>query len=456
MQPPVTRHPSTVLSALAGRPTLPEWAADRLLRSRDHDVLRALAVNPGLPPEARLRLADHQDGHVRSGLLRSEDGRTAELYGRFAADPDPEVRIALARCSRAPARVLAGLAHDPDPRVRGTLAQWWTRAPEAVRRSLLTDADATVRAAACAVRHSRPPSPVPPADLHGALLADPPTRAGVVRHLTLSPGLATALAADTDSEVRAQLAAHPDLPVPLRDRLAEDPSALVRQEVLLRRDCPESLRTEIHAGLRACADALFDPGAADEQAERAVEAMLTLADLELRPVPWVLDAPALGVGSPYPCFRVTAAHSPYLTADQRARLLDDPVPHVRLAAAHGIDPDTAERLERGHPARDKVRGRPADGVDFPTTTLRRFATDPDPWIRRLAPRDPQLPAALLGDLAGDGHRVVRTAVAAHARLPVAALLALLADPESSVAGAAARSPSLPTDLMDTLLTAGGL
>ncbi|MFF4368059.1 hypothetical protein [Streptomyces sp. NPDC001594] len=73
--------------------------------------------------------------------------------------------------------------------------------------------------------------------------------------------------------------------------------------------------------------------------------------------------------------------------------------------------------------------RPArDLVTFPPETLRRFATDPDAWIRVLALRDPELPAELLERLAVDPEESVRCAAAGHPRVPVGALGRLLGDP----------------------------
>ncbi|MFI5530394.1 hypothetical protein ACIA8O_17820 [Kitasatospora sp. NPDC051853] len=450
-------RPPEVLYALAENPALPEWAVRRLLRSRDEDTARHLAKNPNLPTVVRHRLAGHRSAFVRTGLLRSEDGRTPELYARFVTDPAPEVRADLAASSGAPPEVRARLATDPDATVRTALAQWWVEAPEAVRRTLLTDPDGAVRAAACAVYYPRLPHPVPPADLHRALLDDPLTRAGVVPHLDLTPELATALAEDPDERVREKLAARADLPEAVLARLAEDPSPLVRLAVLLRRDSPEDLRASIHAWLEAGARALADENLTDEQAELAVYHELALADLNLHLLPWLLEEPQLGLDSPYVCFRHSAALSDHLTPDQRARLLDDPVPHVRLAAAsYGIDPGTAERLERRHPARGKFRGRPADHADFPVGTLRRFATDEDPWIRRRAARDPDLPVELLTALARDEDRNVRLVAAGHPGLPVDVLVELLDHPDRSTAAAAARAPRLPAAAVGRLLADAGL
>jgi hypothetical protein len=67
-----------------------------------------------------------------------------------------------------------------------------------------------------------------------------------------------------------------------------------------------------------------------------------------------------------------------------------------------MDPATAERIERRHTASRKRPWSPTDHVVFPPETLCRFATDPDPKMRALALRDPELPAGLAERLSADG------------------------------------------------------
>lgn len=350
------------------------------------------------------------------------------------------------------------MATDPDPTVRAELAQWWTDAPENVRRTLLTDPDATVRAAACATYFRRLPHPVPPADLHPGLLADPVTRAGVVAHLDLDPGTARRLAADEDPEVRGALAEHPGLPTALVERLGRDEDPLVRAKVLLRRDTPEELRAVIHAGLlagsrRARADLL----GADEQDFFCSMAMM---DLSIRIAPWVREDPAAHVDSPYEVFRRSAAAAgDALPPTAVARLFEDPESSVRTTMATAVSvlaPDTAERLERRHKEDRKRPGRPADNAVFPPESMRRFATDPDPRMRALALRDPGLPAGLVERLALDEDARVRREAAAHANAPVPALLLLLGDTDVRAARAAAGSPRLPHEVMEAILALADL
>jgi hypothetical protein len=77
-------------------------------------------------------------------------------------------------------------------------------------------------------------------------------------------------------------------------------------------------------------------------------------------------------------------------------------------------------------------------------------------MRQLAPRDLDLPVALVRRLAGDPDQMVRRAVATHPRLPTHDLTQLLADSSESVATAAAGNPDLPLRHMHHILALAGL
>ncbi len=454
-------HPGS-RRTLAGRQDLTEPQVARLL---EH-VPTSVALKQRLPAAVRRRLTDHPDVWVRISLADNTDladsttPENRELFERLAADPAPDVRKALAESGHTPADLRARLAHDPDPAVRATLAQWWTDAPEAVRRTLLTDPEGSVRAAACARYFRRLPHPVPPADLVPALLADPLTRAGAVPHCTLDADLADSLARDPDPDVRRALAAHPDLPADTRARLAADPRALVRLAVLARPDTPDADRAALHDSITGP----FEPPGEDVDEETAIELEIDHVgvgiELRMLHLPWVTADPLPHLDSPHPVFRRAAAASPDLPADIRARLLADPDNEVALAAAASspdpIDPATAERLDREHRPVKRMHWRPADTYPLPVETLRRLATDPDPRMRQLALSDPELPAALLERLAVDPEERVRRTAAGHSAHTPAALRALLDDPSPSVNRAAAANPALPVEEMRAVLDAAGL
>ncbi|PBC94960.1 hypothetical protein BX281_2888 [Streptomyces sp. Ag82_O1-15] len=485
---PVPVHLDKAVEGLAGNPALPPELVRRLFSYRrgfgsvarrpdltddmiaeiiaidDEWLTHALALNPSLPSAFRMRLAEHPDPGVRAALVIGADDAPRELFERLLRDPDVQVREHLAKSDHVPADLRARLAADPEPIVRATLAQWWTQAPEPVRRLLLTDPEDTVRAGACATYYRRLPHPVPPADLLPALLTDPITRAGAIRHCTMDAETASRLTADPDEEVRQELAEHPDLPPPLRDVLAEDPSLRVTLRIFARQDTPESTRAAIHARILSdvpLVDLLDDPQILDDNTlERQLMNKLARLELSVLRLPWVTADPLPYADSPYACFRASAALSGRLPAPVVTRLLNDEESGVRttmaLHARERVDAATAERIDRSYRPAKKTRWRPADDFPLPADVLRRLATDRDPRMRQLAPRDLDLPVALVRRLAGDPDQMVRRAVATHPRLPTHDLTQLLADSSESVATAAAGNPDLPLRHMHHILALAGL
>lgn len=455
---------SSGLGSVAKRLDLTEGMIAEIITIDDKWLTYSLARNRSLPHVFRMTLAEHPEPWIRAAVVIGADDAPRELFERLLGDTDLRVREYLAQSDHVPPDLRARLAADPDPKIRATLAQWWTQAPEAVRRVLLTDPEDTVRAAACATYYHRLPHPVPPADLLPALLADPVTRAGAVRHCTLDADTAGRLADDPDEEVRVEVAEYPDLPPQLRDILAEDPSPRVAVRVFARQDTPEPTRAAIHARILSDVpgpDWLTDDQDLDGEAfDRDITSMIARMELRTLDLPWVTADPLPYVDSPYACFRASAAVSDDLPAPVVARLLDDEESIVRtttaLHARDRIDPVTAERIDRIYRPEKRTRWRPADTFPLPADVLRRLATDPDPRMRQLAPRDPDLPVELVRRLAADRDDAVRRTIAAHLRLPARELTQLLADPSESVAVAAAGNPNLPAEHMHRLLTLAGL
>ncbi|MFF2546656.1 hypothetical protein ACFVUY_29430 [Kitasatospora sp. NPDC058063] len=449
---------------VAGRADLTEDMIEEIVATDDHWLLHSLALNDRLPHRFRLRLAAHPDEGVRAALAVRAASAPRRMLEQLVDDPEPKVREHLAQGDGTPPDLRARLAADPDPAVRAALAKHWTQAPEAVRRILLTDPEPEVRAAACSTCFARLPHPVPPADLLPALLADPVTRAGAVVHAVLDADTARRLAEDPDAGVRAELARHPDLPSALREALAVDPALSVRVKVFARPDTPEHERARIHTSVHEASRSTAEPGpdADDEAFLRWYENSFAPTELRILRLDWVTADPLPHLDSPYVCFRASAAAAKDLPAEAVARLLGDEEELVRLTMAHCaphlVDPATAEDIERRYSRRDKFTfwWDGAQVLPFPPQTLRRFATDPQPRLRSLAPRDPDLPAGLAGRLADDPEERVRRAVAAHRNLPLPSLLRLLADPSEHVARAAAASPFLPVEHMERLLTGAGL
>ncbi|MEU1620046.1 hypothetical protein ABZ479_22435 [Streptomyces sp. NPDC005722] len=452
------------MGKVARRPDLTEGMVAEIVATDDDRLLHGLALNDRLPDRFRIRLAAHRDKGVRSALVVNVATAPREMLEQLIDDPARQVREDLAKGRHTPPDLRARLADDRDPAVRAALARHWPGAPEAVRRILLTDPEAEVRAAACSTYFADHPHPVPPSDLLPALLADPGTRAGAVVHAVLDPDTLRRLADDPDSDVRAELARHPDLPPSVRDVLAVDPALNVRVKVFARPDTPEHVRARIHASVHEVSLSQADPGpdADDDAVLRWFQDSFAPTELRILRLPWVTADPLPYVDSPYVGFRVSAAAGKGLPAEAVARLLDDEEEIVRLtmaaAAPHLVDPATAESIERRYRRRDKFTfwWDGAEVLAFPPEVLRRFATDPEPRLRSFAPRDPDLPAELAGKLASDTEQRVRSAVAAHRNLPLPSLFRLLADSSGRVAEAAAASPYLPVERMEWLLTRAGL
>ncbi|MFD9051835.1 hypothetical protein [Streptomyces zaomyceticus] len=450
---------------VARRPDLTEAMAAEIMAIDDHWLVHSLALNDRLPDRFRIRLAAHRDSAVRSALAIHAANAPREVMEQLIDDPESQVREYLAQGHHTPSDLRARLAVDSDPRVRAALAKHWTQAPEAVRRILLTDPEAEVRAAACSTYFAHRPHPIPPSDLLPALLSDPVTRAGAVIHAVLDADTLQRLAGDPDSDVRAELAQHPSLPPSVREVLATDPALNVRVKVFARPDTPEDLRAQIHDSVHELSRSTADPGpdADDETVMQWYQNAFAPTDLRILRLPWVTADPLPHVDSPYVSFRVSAAVSRVLPADAVARLLDDEEESVRLTMAHTaphlVDPETAESIERRyHPRRDKFTfwWDKAEVLTFPPASLRRFATDPEPRLRSLAPRDPDLPPELAEKLASDPEDRVRHSVAAHRNLPLSSLRLLLADSSERVAEAAGASPFLPVERMEMLLAQAGL
>lgn len=96
-------------------------------------------------------------------------------------------------------------------------------------------------------------------------------------------------------------------------------------------------------------------------------------------------------------------------------------------------------------------GRPRTHPNFPRAGLLRYATDPNPRLRRLALSDPQSAPELVEKLSRDEAEEVRQDAAQDPRLAPTAAVRLLDDPDSSVRALAARNPALPQDVLLRLL-----
>ncbi|MEU2509138.1 hypothetical protein ABZ621_31120 [Streptomyces sp. NPDC007863] len=207
-------------------------------------VLASLLTGEGLPPARHCRVCavdgeatepfplpgercrgDHESavGHLRESLLR-HPGTPPHAAARFADDPRPLLRWALAQRVDLPREACVRLAADPIPRVRAALAENPALDDDLVRL-LAGDPDPEIRRAAA--RHPRVAL-----DVLVPLARTTPLGTGLL------PRIATASADETEDLVssaepaaRRLVALRRDLPARARDRLADDPDAKVAAAV---------------------------------------------------------------------------------------------------------------------------------------------------------------------------------------------------------------------------------
>ncbi|MEU3447656.1 PE-PGRS family protein [Streptomyces thermolilacinus] len=415
------RHlPPVVTAALA---TDPDWRVrDELAATRREltpDQWSALFFTP---PEPR-RLEFLVVSAARTGA-----DLAPETYERLAAHPSPAVRAAAAGLPGLPGSFAAALTDDPVPAVRAAAcpAAWPHLAPPA-RRRLLDDPAPVARRAALLAHHEEHPLPRRVYDAED--LGEQ-----AVRRCRLERDLAEHLAADPDRDVREHLAANPHLPSDLVAALGHDPDDAVRLAV--------SVRPELTEEQRASVPYTFDA--------RAMRHTL----------PWVAalhddpDAMRRCAASAHPLLRGSAARARRLPPDVAERLARDEDRVVRLFLAESCDDAPAGLLLEvwrwwdgsfSHP--DRPRGHP----NFPRAGLLRYADDPSPRMRRLAPDDPESTPELVERLSRDHAAEVRRRAAEDPRLSPATVVRLLDDVDEGVRVTAARNPALPARALVRLL-----
>ncbi|OEJ97812.1 PE-PGRS family protein [Streptomyces thermolilacinus SPC6] len=374
------------------------------------------------PPEPR-RLEFLVEWAARIGADLAPD-----TYERLATHPNPAVRAAAAELPGLPAPFATALADDPVPAVRAAAcpAAWQHLDPPA-RRRLLDDPAPVARRAALLAHHEEHPLP---RALHDA--EDLGEQA--VRRCRLERDLAEHLAAHPDRDVREHLAANPHLPPDLVAALGHDPDDAVRLAVSVRPELTEEQRASV-------------PYAFDARAMR-------------RTLPWVAalhddpDAMRRCAASAHPLLRGGAARARRLPPDVAERLARDEDRAVRLFLAESCDDAPADLLLEvwrwwdgsfSHP--DRPRGHP----NFPRADLLRYADDPSPRMRRLAPDDPESTPELVERLSRDPAAEVRRRAAEDPRLSPATAVRLLDDVHEGVRVTAARNPNLPARALVRLL-----
>ncbi|MEU4271509.1 PE-PGRS family protein [Streptomyces sp. NPDC026092] len=411
--------PPAVLEAAAGHPdrkvravlldARPKLAADqwtRLLLAETSGPRRALFVEDAALGGAPLTAAGHE---------------------ALAADASPLVRAEAARLRGLPAPQLRALAADPVPAVRAAACDpAWPHLARSVREGLLADPDEHVRTAALLRHHQDHP-------LDDAAFEQFDSR--VLATCRLTPGLAARLARHEDPAVRARLAGNPRLDPAAVAVLARDEDDGVRRVVALRADLTEEQRAAVRVEI--------PPG-----------------DRHPYALPWVAalhdDPQAMRrlAASSHPYVRSSVARARHLPPDVAERLSRDEDRTVRLFLAESCDdapPDMLLEVWHWWDGSLSFPGRPRTNPNFPRTGLLRYATDPNPRLRRLALGDPESTPELVEALSRDEAVEVRQDVAEDPRLPPSAAVRLLDDPDSHVRTLAARNPAIPQDVLRRLL-----
>ncbi|MFJ3879029.1 hypothetical protein ACIPW5_16355 [Streptomyces sp. NPDC090077] len=335
------------------------------------ELLAALLTGKGLPPAAACEVCDREpvpfghdphcprtdcdlpagaacDGSHQSTVhdtrwaALDNPATPAEAAARFADDPSPLLRAAVARRAGLPPAVYARLARDEVPGVRWDAAANPALGEALVRELATTGEPEVLRGLA---RHPRLPLDLLTA-LAGGLRAGPEP---LPRIASATAAEVEELAGSAHPGVRMLVAQRRDLPPGVRDALAADPDQKVAGAVAAHPGlAPDLLRAmAARHGVRVLAQVAANPGAPPDLLEELVRH----------------DPPPVRV------LRAVAVH-PRATAAALHACLADPKARVRAAA---------------HPAL-----APAD--------LRSLLEDPAYGVASAAAAHPSLPAALVREL----------------------------------------------------------
>ncbi|MFJ6725848.1 PE-PGRS family protein [Streptomyces sp. NPDC091281] len=429
------------------------------------DLLADAQTNLTGPQWARLILGARDERHRWIYTWSAADRGAvlpAEVCERLAADPSARVREQAARLPGPPglsglsAATLTALASDGAARVRAEVCRtaWADLRPED-RRALLDDADGTVREEALFRHHRDRPvsrsvframvgdgdgaSPDGAArgswTDHGGTVPAGAKEIRVLSGLRLERAVAEEAVRHADPARRRALAGNRHLDADLVAVLASDPDAAVRSAVAVRHDLTEEQRALIQVD--------FDP--------RGYHYTLD----------WVgklhTDADAMRglAASSHPLIRRSVARARRLPPDVVALLARDEDRVVQLFLAESCDDAPAEmllRVWRWWTGSLSVPDRPRGHPNFPREGLLRYADDPSPRMRRLAPDDPASTADHVERCGRDDAEEVRRRAAKDPRLTPASALRLLDDPSRRVRCAvAAGHPALPAGVTVRLL-----
>jgi hypothetical protein len=376
----------------------------------------------------RRRIAEHPNPAIRDGF---------SSFIRLMVEREVSVRVP--DLEEAYGRDRSLLIHDPDPKLRAALASEWRDRPMQVQVELLDDPDPLVRAAA-----TLDGQPGVPAGHLERCLADPATRSNVARYAPLTVDQIRRLLEEPGDEISAAVATNPTLPAGALPIMisAEDPSLWLA--AAYSRGVDVETRDRLIAAVHAEAEA------GNLKADIALNWRL------VEPT-WLREAPEQVrmsyVDCPHVVFRRVVASSRDLPGEAWRRLDNDPDPGVRRTAARrpGTPADVLEQLVRSYGDVDAVRPMLIEHPNFPRHRLQTFVDETNVMVRYLALYDPDLPTETLRRLASDPNPWLRRWAARHLRLTPDLFDQLLADTDRDVIDDAAANPSLPQSHMYRIL-----
>ncbi|MFG2474531.1 hypothetical protein [Streptomyces fagopyri] len=455
--------PPAVRMVLCRDRILPEAVVEAVLEHPDTRTRGFFACNPHVDPAQRAQLVDDPEWFVRARLAEAP-----RLPAGGAPRPLPDEAV-VHMISTYADELLQGTFYrqistelyrtmptHPVAKVRCWGVGMWDLLPAGTQAALLADADEDVRDRA--QRHARYQDSawmereLPDRScharwdilLHRALsrtvvdnvLTAPVAegeRAAIAGNPTLHADVVVLLATDPDPEVRARIAHRADLGPAERRALAADPDQKVRLGLSVHPELSEEERAEIDYEIPVN-DCFY-----------------------AQPEPYVPRDPQdvrRDAGSGHPLLRRKAATDRSLPPDLVERLAVDDDLGVRVLLAQNHPDAPASLLLRsfleynGH-ERAHLTTRP----NFPTTGLSTFADHDDPEVRALAARDPRTAPATVERLTRDPDPAVRDVLARHPNLPQPRLTELLDDEE--LAHAAAANPAWDSEVVHRLVTMRG-
>ncbi|MFI5527121.1 hypothetical protein ACIA8O_01065 [Kitasatospora sp. NPDC051853] len=417
---------------------------ETLLHHPQPRVRMALARNPRVAPDQRGRLADDPHALVRAHLA----GGPWPRFGRPVPLPDDvleklltfedpedgepplltagEIRAELSGSRQIPRSFQRRMHTHPHPAVRVYATHHWTLLTDRQRDALRTDPDAGIRESARRMdRYYFDPA----ATDEDLLTASPRSRRTILWGQALSDAAVEAGLLDD----AIALAHNPNTPAPALATLARDPDPEVRLAVAGRAD----LTTELWDLLAADPDQDVRTRALVQPLPRTTPDCAALnrsfGPSYIWPHGELWNEPSADryramATSPHPRARRAAALAAHLAPDLVALLAEDPDPTVRHLVAHHQDLAPAATVLEAFLDLPALREHLLRSPNLPRTGLAHLLDHEDPEVRALAATDPTLPAEVLETL--------------------------LHDPD--LARPAASNPALTPTRLHTLLDAAGL